>query len=186
MLLWGQKYYGISWSQHPTSFQCSVSLRKSKLYPTTWVSTMPSWSCVLFTISLISLQLSQVPFSRNHDIQWHDCLKCTHMCIHTHLYLSYKQNLWVERKMICKWYVHITSFLNFRSLISEKAIWSPAHMGTDAFSEFSGLKRLEAESQGRVGDPQMYTDKGGRAPSHRTPSPFAAAPLAAIFFSSYC
>lgn len=110
MLLWGQKYYGISWSQHPTSFQCSVSLRKSKLYPATWVSTMPSWSCVLFTISLISLQLSQVPFSRNHDIQWHDCLKCTHMCIHTHLYLSYKQNLWVERKMICKWYVHITSF----------------------------------------------------------------------------
>lgn len=57
-------------------------------------------------------------------------------------------------------------------------------MGTDAFSEFSGLKRLEAESQGRVGDSQMYTDKGGRAPSH--PSPFAAAPLAAIFFSSYC
>ena len=59
-------------------------------------------------------------------------------------------------------------------------------MGTDAFSEFSGLKRLEAESQGRVGDPQMYTDKGGHAPSHRTPSPFTAAPLAAIFFSSYC
>ena len=57
--------------------------------------------------------------------------------------------------------------------------------GTDAFSEFTGLKRLEGESQGRAGDPQMYTDEGGRAPSYLTPSPFTAAPLAALFSSSH-
>lgn len=58
--------------------------------------------------------------------------------------------------------------------------------GTDAFSEFTGLKRLAGESQGGAGDPQMYTDEGGRAPSYLTPSPFTAAPLAALFSSSHC
>lgn len=165
MLLWGQKYYGIPWAQRSTCFQCSVSLRKSKTGPTTWASPAPSWSCALFTVSLISLQLSQVPFSRNHDIQWHDCLKCTHMCIHTHLSLFYRQNLWVERKMICKWYVPITSFLNFRSLISEKAIGSPAHrwdihtnMGTEGNWCLFWIHRPERAWSRKSGKSRWFTD----------------------------
>lgn len=54
--------------------------------------------------------------------------------------------------------------------------------GTDAFSEFTGLKRLEGESQGRAGDSQMYTDEGGRAPSYLTLSPFANCPFSCHFF----
>lgn len=88
------------------------------------------WLCILFTISSDNPQRTLLPFSMNSSIQWHGYLKYTHIHIcehtHTHIYLFLKQNLWEERKMICKWYLDIATFLNFRSLISEKEIWGPA------------------------------------------------------------
>lgn len=114
------------------------------------------------------------------------------MWTHVHIYLFLKQNLWEERKMICKWYLDITSFLNFRSLISEKEIQGPAHgwdvpINMGSWRELKPILNSEYEKawkrkwyQGGVGNSQVHTDEG--EPAHYRP----CHPRSCTFKCTFC
>lgn len=166
MLLWGPKDCGVSSAHFPLPFSILSFEGSQRLI-------LPSgamFSVIMHTFPHFFSLFTAVWT----DIQWHGCWKYMHMYTymhaHTHIYSFLKQNLWVERKVFCKWHLHIIFFLNVRSLISEKEIRGLAH-GWGVPTNMRSTRELTLilhshawkGSKGEAGDSQVFVDKSEHA-----------------------